>query len=187
MAVDLVSLRDSLRQIVDIWRKKITYASTRKWNEFGKYAVWCEHFYSKSSHNFLFEQNGLIAGAYGGFDIPMGMPQVTVNLVYQMVDLFVPFMHYDNPVRMMADEGVEIPKELKLLAIPPEQLQMLMQQGMMQSQMTGVPFDPLSLVPDDPMRPMLRAVVRELLTPYLNYTPRELDLVNESILTLVES
>lgn len=187
MATDLVSLRDSLRQIVDIWRGKITYASQRKWSEFGKYAVWCEHFYSKSSHNFLFEQNGLIAGAYGGFDIPAGMPQVTVNLVYQMVDLFVPFMHYENPVRLMADEGVEIPKELKLLAIPPDQLQMAMMQGMQQAAMTGQPFDPLSLVPDDPMRPMLRAVVRELLTPYLNYTPRELDLVNESILTLVES
>jgi hypothetical protein len=187
MAVDLVSLRDSLRQIVDIWRRKITYASTRKWNEFGKYAVWCEHFYSKASHNFLFEEKGIISGAYGGFDIPMGMPQVTVNLVYQMVDLFVPFMHYENPVRIMNDEGVEIPKELKLLAIPPDQLQTMMQQGMQQAADTGMPFDPLSLVPDDPMRPMLRAVVRELLTPYLNYTPRELDLVNESILTLTES
>ena len=187
MAQDLGPLRDSLRQIVDIWRKKISYASVRKWNEFGKYAVWCEHFYSKSSHNFLFDQNGLIAGAYGGFDVPAGCPQVTVNLVYQMVDLFVPFMHYDNPVRLMSDEGVEIPPELKLLAIPPEQLQMAIQQGMMQAQMTGVPFDPLSLVPEDPMKVMRRAVVRELLTPYLNYTPRELDLINESQLTLVES
>lgn len=187
--IDLDQLRSDLRSLKGIWARKLNLASDRKWDEFGKFGVWCEHFYSSTGYD-LMEQAGLeLAQTFSGFELAEDCPHVRTNLVYQMVDTYVPYIHYRNPTRTVSDAAVDLPPDLKILAVPQQQLQQIIQT----LQMNGVPPEMMQqmltqlLLPNDELTRAQRTIKRMLLEPYLNYTPRELDLVGESHLSLTDA
>ncbi len=186
-----MGIQGDLRRVKSLWGEKIQIASKKKHSEFGKYATECEKFYASPTHAFMYDTEGFGMG---------DGPQVTTNLVFQMVDVFLPFLHHTNPTRMVTDRRPQVPPELEVqLRFPPEQLQQIAQQHDQQQQMMAAqyaqlgqqyqpqPFDPAMLIPQDPQGDAARDVRNFLLESYLNYTPHELGLHNECLQRLTDS
>ncbi len=196
-------------QIRQLWLDKIELASKRKHAEFGTYAEDCWRFYAAPNHDFLYLTGGALATS--GWSIPMGSPKVTINKAFEMVDVFLPFMHHRNPTRIMQARRPQVPPELRLALFPPEMLQSpeVMQavqqsrmQQLQQAQQSGQMINPMMaqqmlsappseqelvqlLIPPDPRVP-IEEIRKILMESYLNYTPHELDLKRESFKGLTE-
>lgn len=198
--------------IKQLWVDKIELASKRKYNDFDRYAEDCWKFYAAPNHDFLYSGDGALA-AWGGA-VSSKAPKVTINKSFEMVDVFLPFMHHRNPTRVMQGRRPEVPPDAQLALMPPEVIegatQQVMQQRMMQlqqqMQMGGMGMDPMMaqqqmqmamqqppsveelsaiLIPPDTKVPIER-VRKLLMEAYLNYTPHELDLKRESFKGLTE-
>jgi hypothetical protein len=173
-------LEEIASQIARLWCEKITLASQRKFEEFGKYAKECRQYYARSNYDeFLYVED---------FDIGDVTPKVTINKCFEMVEVFLPYLHHQNPTRLISDRRPEIPPELWLSLVPPEQLQAMAQQLAAQ----GMPPEMIqqqilqAVTPQDPKAP-LREIRRLLLEPYLNWNCHEQDLAGESIRSLTEA
>lgn len=192
-------MRETAQQIRKLWLEKIALSAKRKDEDFGKYARECWQYYSGPNHNFLF--GGMDGIALDGFALPSDSPRVTVNKCFEMVDVFLPYMHHRNPTRTMTDRRPKVPPELKLALVPPEIVQqaaqMMMQQQAQQMMMQGVQVMPGMLPPPDPAAianflfppnqdDQIREIRKLLMEPVLNYTPHEFDLKTESRLALTE-
>lgn len=184
-----MGLDSDLKTIKSLWAEKITLASKKKWHEFGKYAVECEKFYAAPNHNFMYKNE---------FNVGDG-PKVTTNLVFQMVDVFLPFLHHTNPNRLVTDRRPQVDPMLQLALYPPEmiqqaaqehdqqQIQMAQQAGVMGQPFQPQQFDPTVLLPSDPVGDATRLIRHSLMEQYLNYTPHELALHSESLKSLTEA
>ena len=183
MAVDLAQLGDDLRAVTRLWCDRLGESSKRKEQDFGRWGRLCEKFYSNPTHDFIYQGTSGLDIATGLGDLPGWMPKVTTNLFFQMVDVFLPYLHHRNPTRLITDKRIAVPPEILLALIPME----VIQQAAMQAQMTGQPFDPLSLVPQDVQKEAMRTIRRMMLEGYQNYTPEELNLQEESHKSLVDA
>lgn len=193
-------MREIAERIKKLWCEKIQLSAKKKWNDFGVYAADCWRFYAGPDHAFLYASDDKIA--LSEWALPSGSPRVTVNKCFQMVNVYQPFMHHRNPTRMMTNRRPEMPPELKLLLVPPEMIQQVANQHVMQqmaqAQMNGMPVQPGMIPPPDPAtiaslifppdQSAQYAEVRKILMEsVLNYTPNEFDLQIESLYGLTES
>jgi hypothetical protein len=146
------------------WLSKLKLASDHKEREFGFDAEDAMRFYHED-HDFLYNpmylartRNGVAVSATdGGFPTPWF--KMTVNKVSELVQLFLPVLYHRNPTRQVNPRRIEFPAEL-LMALQ------------MQPNPATLPLD------------IARA---KLIEYYLNFTPHELDLCEESRKALVEA
>lgn len=194
---------DLFRQINSLWLEKIQASAGRKWSDFGKYAKECWQFYSGPNHNFLYESGDKVAlETYG---LPSDCQRVTVNKCFEMVDVFLPYLHHRNPKRMLTDRRPKVPPELMLLGLPPGYIEnvaaQLAQAGYIDQQMQmamaqGMPADPMQIAQQFVMQMLMQQhgrndqvweLRRILMESVLDYTPNEFDLQIESRKSLTEA
>lgn len=197
-----------LEQRTKVWLDTIRRGLQRKEEQFGKYAELCWKFYASPNHDFVFMPSG--ADSYNPYALSLDAPKVTINKTFEMVDVFLPFLHHQNPTRVMSDRRAKVPNELKLALQTPEAIRaatqqyyaMAIQHAQQMAAVQGMPFNQMAamasmpppgpqelaaiLIPPDPQEP-IRMIRRILLENYLNYTPQELDLKSESYRGLTEA
>lgn len=193
---------DEFRKIKRLWVEKINLASGRKDKEFGQYARECWKYYASPNHDFLYEGDEQAAERWG---LMPGAPRVTVNKCFEMVDVFLPYLHHRNPIRKSTDRRPQIDPMLRMATLPPgyveDVAQQLMASGMMQQQaqmaaMQGQMFDPMAvaqnfvlqgLAQKNGQKDAMYAIRKQLLEAVLDYTPHEFNLVDESRRSLTEA
>lgn len=200
-------MKDVFCTLRNHWLNTAELCAKRKHKDFGIFAEQCYKFYASENHNFLYSEQGQFAEE--GWGLSANAPKVTINKSFECVDVFVPFMHHRNPTRIGQPRRPKVPPELRLALVPPEVIQgvsqqMMMQrvQSMQQAQMQGQMIDPMmaqqamqppgpqeiaaALFPPDP-KEAIEQIRKILLEGYLNYTPQELELKRESFQMLTEA
>lgn len=155
-----------LRQLVRTWVKKIEAAIKYK-KPFADDAKEAMNFYD-GPHNWMWKDS--YARGEAGYNTSIAPPsfRMTVNRVFELVDVFGSVIYHRNPVRT-----VTLPR---LPDLPP--------------QAYGLPPDPTMMTPDqmglmqvaqqEMDSRMSREVARQLLEAYLNFVPDELDLKRQA-------
>lgn len=193
---------DTFRTIKRLWVEKLNLASKRKDKEFGKYARECWKYYASPNHDFLYAGDDEAAERWG---LVPGAPRVTVNKCFEMVDVFLPYLHHRNPTRTVTERRPQINPMLRLAALPPGYIetvaQQLANQGVLAAHQqmamaTGQMFDPMavaqqfvlqSLSQKNGQQDAVYAIRKQLLESVLDYTPHEFGLVEESRRSLTEA
>lgn len=148
-----------LSAIVKRWLSKIKIAADAKEEQFGKAAREAMRFYAEP-HDWYFDESAREVGGLSDSAIANGF-KPTVNLVSNMVQVFLPVLYHKNPIRIASPRRCNLdPKLLQIMGAPPE------------------------MFAQDDAR---RQSVSVLLEHYLNYTPNELDLKCESRRALTEA
>lgn len=194
---------DEFRKIKRLWTEKLNLSSARKEKEFGTFARECWKYYASENHDFLYKDGDALA--LGQWGLMEGAPRVTVNKSFEMVDVFLPYLHHRNPTRTKTDRRPKIDPALRLMALPPGYLDSLGQElmasgAMLQQQqmaaMQGQMFNPQQFVQQFAIDMMAQKngqqdasyeIGKQLVESVLNYTPHEFNLVDESRRSLTEA
>lgn len=157
-----------LSAIAGRWNELLVQAERHKDDEFGKAAREAMRFYSEP-HDFYYDEFDATGGEPGGEK----KFRSTVNLGSNMVQVFLPVLYHRNPTRVVEPRKPQLSPQFLALY---QQYQ----------QMAGM--QPASIQPGLPsfkeVQDQLRA---ELLSFYLNVTPNELNLKQESRQGIVEA
>jgi hypothetical protein len=165
-----------LTAITDAWLSKLKLAAQHKWDEFGSDAYDAMRFYN-GPHDFLYSneygKNSRGFNVIGDGQYPQPTFRMTVNKVSELVQLFLPVLYHRNPIRQVNPRRFDFPPELMgaLLQLPAIQQQA-------QAGLFNLPHPALQLI--DTVR-------AKLLEHYLNFTPHELDLREDSRKAVVEA
>lgn len=157
----------ALGPLCRLWLDKVQKAKDYKRDQFQKTADECFDFYHPESGNFnkLVYQGDAHASNGVGSDAQTPSFQMTLCKMFEVVSIFGPLLYAQNPMRQVNPrEPVAIPPT----AIPDLQLWMLTQQ-------------------QEQQRTNLDALKSMLLSAYLNWTPSELGLKDESDLGIKEA
>jgi hypothetical protein len=192
------------RTIQKKWMSLINKARDEKYDKFGRAAQEAMRFYGEEDHSFMFrrESNSSSGLRVNEDNAPNGDAasglafQATVNLVSNVVSVFLPVLYHRNPVRTLMprkpaiDNGLlnayrqmRIQQSLMAVtqqfAVDPMQAQM-MQEGIMQQMMMQQQQVSEALTVTDQMR-------ASLIEWYLNYTPHELNLKEKARDAIIEA
>lgn len=156
-----------LTAITDAWLSKLKLSAQHKRHEFGDDAAEAMRFYN-GPHDFLYRneygKNSRGFNVIGDGAYPQPTFRMTVNKVSELVQLFLPVLYHRNPTRQVNPRRFDF---------PPELMQVLMQLGAIQ--------------PPNSQVQIVDAVRAKLLEFYLNFTPHELDLREDSRKAVVEA
>ncbi len=175
----------AIKDLTALWQSKIELAEEHKEKNFGAAAREAMRFYGSNNYNFMYKP-----GAGRGTDdisfVAEGIRapsfRMQNNKVAEMVDLFLPVLYHRNPNRTVSPKFCDIPPELIMGTMPPDQQMMLKQMAMMQ----GV--DPMTILyPQRAAERSQKAIRASLCEHLLNQLPAENNLKAESRATLVEA
>ncbi len=148
---------DPLRGLVETWNSKLDLAKEFADKCFFVYAKECMAFYD-GPHNDLYRSSGEKMSSIVGKDVTHPKPtfRVTVNKAAELVQLFGPRLYFKNPIRVVKPR--DIPNFDTSVFGPEHQ------------EIYG------AIITEMSQRRALQELRCQLLSQYLNYTPRELDL-----------
>lgn len=159
---------EPFRPVIEAWIRKLRAAHEYKQQKFQRDADEAMAFFN-GPYDFLygikFQKAGAAFTYQGKEQIPTPRWAMTVNKVSEGVQLFGPALYHRNPVRQVT------PRQYP--ALPPELVQLAMQQGADPAQIEA-------LLRQDQTARVLDAARAELLQSYLNWTPTALGLKDES-------
>lgn len=196
-------MNNPFERLTGLWREKLELARKDKKELFQNDADEAMRFYAKP-HNFVFETGyGLRGGRFAFTKGSSPTFQITVNKVFELVSIMLPFFYHRNPVRQITPRKPCLDPSVMLALIPPQQLQAMAMQGippeiqqqmmmadpMTQQAMMQQIMDPGRLAQMLPQTQIQQSdmVRAKLLEYYLNYTPNEHDLKGESRQALIEA
>jgi len=164
------------------WQEKLKLAEKRKAAEFGDAARDAMRFYSED-HGFMFtpeyqkQTRSIIVS--GNDESPVF--QMTVNLVSNFVQLFLPYLYHRDPNRMATPRSAPVSDDVLMRVMGPQ-----IQQMAQQAQSMGQQFDPASMFPHLQQRD-INIIRAELQETMLNYSPSETNLRGECRMALTEA
>lgn len=184
-----------LHRIVKAWLNKIKLSKKDKKVKFQDDADECMKFFHNGRElgDLLWKQrgksspDGMIDGDVDE-QIPAPKFRVTLSKAAELVQIFGPFIYHKNPSIVVDPKHPDIPMEIQVGLIPPEQLQAMQMQHDQQAQMAAMqaeqqgmeppqipPFDPAGLFPPQTVEQSKTKLVAYLLQYYLDYIQREND------------
>ncbi len=156
----------ALGPLTRLWLDKIEKAREYKETQFQKTADECLSFYHPPEGNFNFVYKGDINASAGvGQDVQEPHFRMTLCKLFEVVSIFGPLLYFQNPNRQV---NPRLPIEIPPTAVPDPMLYMMTQQ----QEMTRVNLDALKSL---------------LVSAYLNWTPNELGLKEDSDLAIREA
>lgn len=197
-----------LYKLVKAWRNKIKLSKQDKKVKFQDEADECKKFFKGGRELSDLLWKGRTKDGGGMVDseidaeekIPAPKFRVVLNKAAELVQIFGPFIYHKNPTIVVEPKYPEIPPEILIGLIPPEQLQAMQQQHDMQAQMAAQqaemmgqpapeipPFDPMSLFPPETQADSQAKLIAFLLQYYLDYIQRENDKKTEARLMVDEA
>lgn len=189
-----------LQRLCNVWREKLKLANDHKRTVFGHDAEECLRFYA-SKHDFIYSpaywservQYQSEAGDYlfAQTGAPWPSLRITVNKTAQFVQVFGPFLYYQNPKRTIrARRSAPLPQEVFGLdsSVPAPDPRIPMWQWTPQQQQYAMMLQQYQqMAAQDQADFKKREYKAQLLEEYLNYTPNELDLKTESRMAIDEA
>ena len=179
-----------LNHIVQAWLNKIKLSKEDKKVKFQEAADECQKFFKggRELSDLLWKQrgkdgDGMVDGDISSDEkIPAPKFRVVLNKAAELVQIFGPFIYHKNPTIVVEPKYPEIPSDVLIGLIPPDQLQFMQQQADMAIQAAeqqGLPppppFDPMTLFPPETQGQSGSRLIAYLLQYYLGYIQQEND------------